>query len=284
MSATAVTVACVQTDPVIGDVAANTDATVTAVAEAADVGASLVVLPECASAGWAFRDADEARASAQSLEGGATVDAWRQVAAERDVWVCGGFSELGQDGEVYNSSVLIGPHGVASLYRKVHLWNTEADAFTPGDLGFPVVDTPFGRMGMIICYDAWIPESMRSCALAGADIVLAPSDWVPNPRQDPALPPLAHVVTMAGAHQNQLYVAAASRVGAERGQNFIGSSIVIDPFGWPLATGGDEVGMVLAEIDPIGSRPARRNDPFNRPLADRRPDQYTIDTPAEEQS
>lgn len=274
----AVRVACAQTDPVLGDIAASTAATVDAIRTAADAGADVVVLPECASSGWAFADTTESRAGAQRLDG-ETIRAWQAEAKAHDLWVCGGIAELGDDDRVYNSAVLVSPSGLESVYRKVHLWNTEHDGFTPGDAGFPVVETPFGRVGMLICYDAWIPESFRSLALQGADLVLAPSDWVPNPHQPPGMPPAAHIVTMAGAQANQIYVASASRVGVERGQRFIGASVIVDPYGWPLGrTGMDGLDLIWADIDPVGSRDSRANDPFNRPLGDRRPDQYATAT------
>ncbi|MDI2099637.1 nitrilase family protein [Ruicaihuangia caeni] len=272
-TSTAFTIACAQTDPVIGDLDANREMTVAAIHEAADGGAKLVVLPECATGGWAFTGMDESLAAAESVVDGPTIAAWKAAARERDIWVCGGFGELADD-TVYNSAVLISPDGVESVYRKVHLWNTENNAFTPGNLGFPVVDTPLGRIGMIICYDAWFPESMRSCALQGADLVLAPSDWVPNPGQQD-MPSLANMMTIAGAHSNQVYVAAASRVGVERGQRFIGESVIAGHDGWLLAGPAPaHEAIIFAEIDPIGSRQERRDNIFNRPLGDRRPEAY----------
>lgn len=269
-------IACAQTDPVLGDIAANIDMTERAIRQAAAQGAKLVVLPECASGGWAFSDRAESEAAAQPVEGGPTIAVWQKLAKELDVWVCGGFGELAEDGALYNSSILLGPDGVESLYRKVHLWNTENLAFDPGNLGYPVVDTPFGRVGMLICYDAWVPESFRSLAVQGADLALAPSDWVPNPHQPDDMPPLAHIMVTAGAHSNQMYVAAASRYGTERGQRFIGQSVIADHTGWILEHAGSGEEVALAAIDPIGTRTARRNDPFNRPLWDRRVSQYDL--------
>ena len=181
-----------------------------------------------------------------------------------------------RDGDrVYNSAVLISPAGVESVYRKVHLWNSEKDVFDAGD-DFPVVDTPFGRVGMLICYDAWFPESTRSLALQGADLVLDPSSGVPNPGQQPG-PSLANMMAMANAHSNQVVVAACSRVGTERGQRFIGDSVVVGHDGWLLAgPAPDTPAIVTARIDPIGSRESRRTDPFNRPLGDRRPEAYHL--------
>lgn len=275
-SSRGIVVACAQTDPILGDVDANTEMTVEAIRDAAARGADLVVLPECATGGWAFADRGESAAAAQPVEGGKSIRAWQQVARELGIWVCGGFGEAAGSGTLYNSSVLLSPTGVELLYRKVHLWNTEKLAFDPGNLGYPVVDTPFGRIGMLICYDAWIPESFRSLAVQGADLALAPSDWVPNPHQPAHLPPLAHLMVTAGAHSNQMFVAAASRYGFERGQEFIGQSVIADHTGWPIVRAGGGREMILADIDPIGSRELRRNDPFNRPLGDRRVEQYEL--------
>ncbi|MFF8818705.1 MULTISPECIES: nitrilase-related carbon-nitrogen hydrolase [Leucobacter] len=274
-SSTSIVVACAQTDPILGDIEANTDMTVEAIRGAVALGADVIVLPECASGGWAFADRAESAAAAQPLTG-STIRAWEQLAKEHNVWVSGGFGEKADGGALYNSAVLVGPNGVESLYRKVHLWNSENLAFDPGNLGYPVTETPFGRVGMLICYDAWVPESFRSLAVEGADLVLAPSDWVPNPHQPADMPPLAHLMVTAGAHSNQMYVAAASRYGIERGQQFIGSSMIADHTGWPLARAGGGKEIIVAQIDPIGSRSARRNDPFNRPLWDRRVSQYEM--------
>lgn len=274
-----VTVACVQTDPVIGDLEHNIEESITGIRQAAEAGARVVVLPECASAGWAFEDANEVRQTAQRANDGPTLEAWAQEARRLDLLICGGFSELGADGQVYNSSALIGRDGIIGVYRKVHLWNREKQLFAPGKLGFPVFETEVGHVGMVICYDMWVPESTRSCALGGADLILAPSDWVANPnRPGDALPELSTVMCMASAHSNQCFVAACSRVGTERGQEFIGGSVIVGPHGWPVAGPGvAQPGIAaVACIDPVGSRAERRNDPFNRPLWDREPEQYRV--------
>ncbi|HEY0186431.1 MAG TPA: nitrilase family protein [Cellulomonas sp.] len=270
---TGVLVACAQIEPVLGDVAANTALTCAAVRSAADAGADLVVLPEAASAGYMFTDAAHARSLAQGLDG-PTIAAWAGLAAQTGTWICGGFTELDGD-RVFNSAALVGPDGVVGVYRKVHLWNDEKRLYSPGDLGFPVFETPIGRIGMMICYDAWFPESMRSLGLAGADLICAPSNYVPVPGQ-PDGPTLASMMCITGAHSNQLFVAACSRTGDERGQHFIGSSLIAGHDGWPLAGPADDSGpaVLTARIDPIGTRGRRRHDPFNQPVADRRPAEY----------
>lgn len=277
MSSTEFMVASLQLDVLIGDIDANIDKSVAAIRQAAELGAKLVVLPECASSGWNFDSPEESALYAQPLEGGPTIAAWSAMARELDIHIAAGFSEAA-DGAPYNSSVLIGPDGVESLYRKVHLWNREKKVFTPGDLGFPVADTRLGRIGMVICYDSWFPESYRTCAMRGADLVCAPSDWIEVPGQPDGALPLAHLMAMTSAHSNQLYVAAASRVGDERGTSFIGSSVIVDYTGWALAGGEVVKGetIVTAMIDPIGTRAARIADPFNQPLSDRRPEFYLM--------
>ncbi|MDD9206938.1 carbon-nitrogen hydrolase [Georgenia sp. 10Sc9-8] len=272
-------VACAQTEPVLGDIEANIEVHRAVVRDTAARGASLVVLPEAASAGYMFADRAEARSLAQEVTTGPTVTAWRDLAAELGIWIAGGFTELA-DGDLFNSAALVGPSGVASLYRKVHLWNAEKEIYKPGDLGFPVVETPLGRLGLMVCYDAWFPESLRSYGLGGADLVCAPSNYVPVPGQPPG-PTMASLMCMAGAHSNQLYVAAASRTGVERGQGFIGSSLITDHTGWVLAGPADDSGptTLLARVDPVGSRAERSGNPFNQPLADRRPSEYRTEEP-----
>ncbi|MEO3934287.1 nitrilase-related carbon-nitrogen hydrolase [Micrococcaceae bacterium Sec7.4] len=271
---TAFTVACVQTEPVLGDIEANIHLTVAGLTEAAAAGARLAVLPEAASSGYMFRNTAEAAAGSQSVHGGPTIRAWAQMARDSGMWVCGGFVE-NDGGTLYNSAALIGPDGVAAVYRKVHLWGWEKSLYAPGNLGFPVTATPFGRIGMGICYDAWFPETFRSSALAGADVVCLPSNWVPVPGQPGGLL-MAHMMSMTGANSNELYVLACSRSETERGQEFLGSSVVTDPGGWLVAGPAPREGaaVITATIDPAAARAARLAAPFNQPVADRRPEVY----------
>ncbi|MER5456298.1 nitrilase family protein [Micromonospora sp. NPDC002389] len=265
----------VQMAPVFGDVAANIAGTSAWIRAAADRGARLVVLPEAASAGYVFADRAEAARYAQPVPDGPTVTAWARLAAELDVWIVGGVTE--RDGDaVFNSAVLLGPSGHLGTFRKAHLWNDEKEIYDRNADGFPVYDTPLGRIGIGICYDAWFPETFRSAALQGADLVVLPSNWVPVPGQPTAAPAMANLMCMTGAHSNQCYVAGISRIGVENGQPFVGRSVLVGPDGWPIAgpASGDREELVLAEVDLIGTRAQRWHNPFNQPLADRRTDLY----------
>src|SRR5258705_348465 len=104
-----------------------------------------------------------------------------------------------------------------------------------GNLGFPLFTTPMGRIGPPSGYDGWFPESYRLCALQGADIVCVPTNWVPIPGQAKDREAMANILVMAAAHANSVFVAAADRVGTERGQPFIGQSLIATYTAWPIA-------------------------------------------------
>jgi predicted amidohydrolase len=265
----------IQFEPVLGDPAANIAASSRLVREAAAGGARLVVLPEAASAGYMFADRADARRHAEPVPGGPVSSAWAALAAELDLWIVAGITELA-GGKVYNAAVLIGPEGHAGTFRKAHLWNAEKELYDRQEDGFPVFRTPLGNIAVGICYDAWFPETFRSAALGGADLLALPSNWVPVPGQPDDVPAMANLMCITGAHSNQLYVAGVSRVGTERDQPFVGRSLIVGPDGWPLAGPADGEGeaVLLARVDLIGSRAQRLGNPFNQPLADRRTDVY----------
>lgn len=270
-----VTVACVQMEPKVGHVADNVAHSVGLIEKAAEAGAKLIVLPELANSGYVFASREEAFALAESIPDGPTCKAWAEVCARRGVWLVAGIAE--RAGEVlFNSAVLIGPEGHIGTFRKVHLWNEENLFFEPGDLGFPVFRTPLGRIGMLICYDGWFPEAWRLCALQGADIVCVPTNWVPIPGQDPKREAMANILVMAAAHSNSIFVAAADRVGTERGQPFIGQSLIASYTGWPVAGPASATAeeTLLAEVNLADARRKRNWNEYNQPLRDRRGDVY----------
>ena len=88
---------------------------------------------------------------------------------------------------------------------------------------------------MAICYDGWFPETYRLAAVQGADIVCVPTNWVPMPAQPDDRPAMATTLTMAAAHSNGMAIACANRIGTERGQPFIGQSLIVGGDGWPVA-------------------------------------------------
>lgn len=270
-----VTIACIQMKPVVGDKAGNLTRSVELINEAAGRGARLIVLPELCNSGYVFESRDEAFALAEPVPDGPTIRAWSEVAEHHGLHIVAGISEHSAD-RLYNSAVLIGPCGYVGAFRKVHLWNEENLYFEPGDVSFPVFKTPLGRIGMFICYDCWFPESFRLCALQGADIVCVPTNWVPIPGQDPKREAMANILCMAAAHSNSIFIAAADRVGNERGQEFIGQSVIVSYTGWPI--GGpasyDREEIIQAEANLADARRKRNWNEYNQVLRDRRSDVY----------
>jgi predicted amidohydrolase len=270
-----VRVACCQLGPQVGEKAANLARTVQAIEGAARGGARIVVLPELCNSGYVFESRAEAHALAESFADGPSTELWCRLAAEFGLHIVAGFCE--RDGAtLYNAAAVIGPGGRLGVYRKVHLWGDENLFFAPGNLGFPVFATEHGTLGVGICYDGWFPEFYRACALKGAELVCVPTNWVPIPGQDPKREAMANILTMAAAHSNSICIAAADRVGTERGQPFIGQSLIVSHTGWPVSgpASATETQTLFADLDLAEARRARRWNDFNQVLRDRRPEAY----------
>jgi predicted amidohydrolase len=270
-----VRVACCQFAPTVGEKASNLQRSADWIARCARDGAQLVVLPELCSSGYVFHSRAEAASLADGYADGESTSHWARLARELNVHIVAGFAERA-GATLYNAAALIGPAGRIGLYRKLHLWGDENLYFAPGDLGVPVFATAFGTLAIGICYDGWFPEFYRACALKGAELVCVPTNWVPIPGQDPKREAMANILTMASAHVNSICIAAADRVGTERGQPFIGQSLIVDHTGWPVAgpASATEEQLVMAQLDLAQARRARRWNDFNQVLRDRRPESY----------
>ena len=276
-SAGPVKIACIQMEPHVGDIAGNRAAGVNLIEAAARQGARLVVLPELCNSGYVFSGKEEAFDLAEQVPAGPACQAWVEIARRLQVYVVAGIAERGGD-TLYNAAVIIGPDGYIGKYRKLHLWNNENIYFTPGDLGVPVFDTPFGRIGIAVCYDGWFPEVYRLAALQGADLICVPTNWVPMSGQLAGHEPMAVTLAMASAHSNAMFIACADRVGVERGQAFIGKSLIVDCGGWPVAgpASAHSQAVIYADVDLSEARKKRRLNEFNQLLDDRRSDVYGV--------
>ena len=170
----------------------------------------------------------------------------------------------------------VGPGGVVGTYRKVHLPWLGVDRFVShGDRPFEILEVEGVRIGMLICYDGGFPEAVRCLALAGADLIVLPTNWPPGAEQ------LAEYTGNSRALENSVYFLAANRVGSERGYNFIGWSRICDPSGRTLATANHTNPCVIrAEIDTERSRRKRivrvPGEHIIDRLADRRPEMYGL--------
>lgn len=256
--------------------AANGDRLRDALRSALDGGADLIVMPELASSGYRLGAWRAALAASEPIPG-PTTERWQAELAGTQAVVVGGICER-DGGALYNSAAIVSSDGVLDVYRKLHLFDEERLLFQPGDRGLPVVRTPFANIGVLICYDLRFPEAMRILALQGADVIAVPTAWAPGYDRTPPPDGIIDQVRAAAvqANFNQVYVAAASRVGADGDLPFLGSSVVIDPYGRFVdgPASGTEEALSVAGIDVSDARRAKVRSQLITPLADRRTDVY----------
>lgn len=265
--------ATVQMDVRLGDVAGNLARIEMFLREAAgEPRPRLVVFPECALTGYCFDSRGEALPHAETLPGPST-ERLRAVCAELRVHVV--FGLLERDGDrLYNALALVGPGGLAGKYRKTHLPHLGVDHYVDrGDRANEVHDLGFVRLGMNICYDGAFPETARLLTLAGADLIVLPTNW-PRGAEEFALYGIN-----TRALENVVYYASCDRVGDERGFRFIGLSRISDPHGRTLAEAdGSSETILRATVDPAAARTKRIDRVPGRHwidrIADRRPDLY----------
>ena len=255
-----------QFEPVFGGVSANLDAMTRLIKT---VAADLLVLPELATSGYTFTSRDEAKGLAESFDDSPSLDRLQRLAAERDCAFVVGFPE--RDGDnLYNSAALLRPDGTRECYRKIHLYAAENDWFEPGGKPFEVHDVNGVAIGIMICFDWFFPESARSLALMGAQVICQPANLV--------LPWCQRAMVIRGV-ENHVFTVTANRVGEEaRGPYrylFTGGSQVTTPTGEvlvPAARSGEAA--VSTAINPLLATDKRLNE-WNDLFGDRRLTQYS---------
>jgi predicted amidohydrolase len=238
-------------------------------------GADVVVLPELAVPGYTTDPAVLER-SAEPLSG-ATVRAWHEAVAGTGAYIVGGFCERA-GGQLFNTAVVVSAEGVILHYRKAHLFGEERRVFARGDLGFPVVETSVGKIGVCVCYDLRFVEVARLLALRGAALICVPAAWVGGYDQGvPAAERWPGQVNglLTQANLNQVFIAAASFAG----DRFLGNSVIADPYGTPVA--GPLIGVhdvaLSARVDLGGAMAAQHRSSLINPREDRRSDLYSIE-------
>jgi len=274
------------------DPAANLESAIEHIHSAARRGAQIVCLPELFCTQYFCQREDTALFDlAEPIPGPAT-ERLGAVARETRTVLITSLFERRAAGLYHNTAVTLGQDGkIISVYRKMHIPDDplyyEKYYFTPGDIGFQAVDTAFGRIGTLVCWDQWYPEGARVTALKGAEVLFYPTaiGWHPAEKAEFGAAQYDAWQTIQRAHAiaNGVYVAAVNRVGHEHGEvmgrradgpglEFWGGSFVADPFGRIIARGSQDVEeIVMAEIDTALIEETRRNWPF---LRDRRIDAY----------
>jgi N-carbamoylputrescine amidase len=253
--------------------------------EAAGRGAQVICLQELFRSRYFCQEENaELFALAEPIPG-PTTTRLGTLASELKVVVIASLFERRAPGLYHNTAAVIGGEGeILGLYRKMHIPDDplyyEKFYFTPGDLGFPAVDTPFGRIATLVCWDQWYPEAARAAALRGATVLFYPTaiGWHPAEKQKHGAAQLDawRIIQRSHAIASGVYVAVANRTGyegtPESGIEFWGSSFIADPFGQVIAEApSDSEALLVAECDSHRVDQVRRNWPF---LRDRRIDAY----------
>jgi beta-ureidopropionase len=244
------------------------------VRQAAARGAQVVLLPEVFHELFFITDLDSRYFDAAEPIPGPITEMMQQLARELEVVIIAPIYERVERSVYYNSAAVIDADGrLLGVYRKNHIpLNTifyEKLYFKPGNLGYPVFNTRYGKIGLLICHDRHYPEGARALALNGAEILL-----IPSATPDKSLSRKVWEKELcAHAIFNEVFVAGLNRTGKEGKYIYYGHSVAFDPSGEMLAQAGadEEVLLVDCDLDLITQR--RRAWQFYR---DRRPDTYGI--------
>lgn len=267
-ASTTITITLVQMDCLLGQPAENFERAEKFVIEAGRRGSDLVVLPELWSTAYDLENAAlHAAPLTQNHEGEGWFGRLAQMARQAGVWLTGSILEASV-GRFYNCMTLYSPQGeLTGAYRKIHLFRLmQEELYLAPGAETTLLDLPWGKTGLAICYDLRFPELFRRYALDGATLVVIPAEW-PHPRRE-------HWRTLlrARAIENQCYIAACNRIGEGKGNRFFGASAVIDPWGETLIQGGETEALLTVTVDLAEVAAARHRIPV---FADRRPDLYT---------
>jgi len=251
--------------PIFGNLAANRQA----VAEALNgVRADLIVLPELAFTGYTMADREAVAALAEDPADSPSIEVLAELCNRGNYHIVTGFAEKAGT-RLYNSALLVGPGGLAVTYRKIHLFGFEKELFDPGPDEPKVYDIGELKVGMMVCFDWFFPETARLLALAGADLIAHPSnlvlDWCQKSMETRCL-------------ENNLFAVTANRWGSEeragKSLTFTGGSQITAPRGVVLSSAareGDE--LCIVNINVRGAR-SKNITAMNHILNDRRPALY----------
>ena len=174
-------------------------------------------------------------------------------------------------GKRYDASLFIEPDGkLKGILKMVHIAQAkqfyEQDYYTPSEASFKVFETPYGKIGIVICYDRHLPESIRTCTLLGADLIIVPTA---NTKAEPM--EMFEWEMRVQAMQNQVFLAMCNCTGLEGEMDFAGESIIIHPSGEVLAKADDKEQLLVCDIDLKEAAGWKKKVPY---LSTRRPECY----------
>jgi len=264
-------VAAVQMDVFFGKVAANVARVNRHLTTLKGQRVDLAVFPEAALTGYCYDSKEDALASALDLANSTALEDIQDVCNTLDISAVVGFAEREGD-KLYNSAAYLEPGAPARIYRKTHLPCLGMDRFAEVGQKLEVLDTRHGKLAILICFDLRFPEAARTLALAGAEIIVLPTNWPEGAEVS------AEHISIARAAENRVFVITCNRVGTENDFRFIGKSKIIHPSGRVLSGAEALEVIIVAELDPAEARQKRTiNSPGRYEtdvFAPRRPDLY----------
>ncbi|MCL4765009.1 MAG: carbon-nitrogen hydrolase family protein [Hyphomicrobiaceae bacterium] len=262
-------IALLQTAPKKDAPGRNLEDALNGLREASARGAQLVVLPECAISGYAISSRDDAFRLAETIPGPSTAEVHRHAAATGCHVVSG---LLERDGDrLFNTAVIVGPHGVIGRHRKAHIVPVGADAFVARGDDLAVHDVLGVKIGLMICYEVRFPEIARVLALKGAQVIVVAANWPAGADVNPV------VMVPARAAENSVHVLAANRTGQEGELSFIGRSCAYAPNGSCIVSAQQEEKVLFADIEighGLGKREVRDSNYVVDLRGHRRPELY----------
>ncbi|MHA1115655.1 MAG: nitrilase-related carbon-nitrogen hydrolase [Candidatus Heimdallarchaeaceae archaeon] len=230
----------------------------------------LIVLPELANSGYLFKKKEELEQVAEEIPGGTFVSHLESICKSKNAYIVAGVAE--KKGSIFfNSSVLLGPEGYVSTYRKLHLFDREKLFFEPGNKPLEVYDIGKAKVGLMICFDWIFPETVRVLALKGAEIICHSANLVL---------PYSQTAMLARSVENAVFTITANRIGTEKNDelilSFTGHSQITSPKMKTLAKAEkDTTEIKIVEIDPELAKNKWINE-RNNLFEDRRVDYYAI--------
>ena len=258
----------IQNNPVFGEVEYNLSKVESLLTQYT---ADLMILPELFSTGYHFLNQKEVLKLSEPIPEGPTTQTLIRICDKNQISIIAGIAERNEN-RSYNSAVVIGPNGYLGKYRKIHLFGTEKNCFDQGDLPLKIFNIGAARVGVMICFDWRFPETARTLALGGADLIAHPSNLV--------LPHCPQAI-ITRCLENRIFIVTANRVGTEEripgnALNFIGQSQVVDPDGNILCRASEnreETKIIDIDIEKSRNKSINSSDDL---FTDRRPDLYRL--------
>ena len=263
------------------DPARNVRTAIDQIARAARGGAKLICLPELFRSLYFCQKQDYKCFQLAEPIPGPTTQLLSTAAKKHKITLVSSLFEKRAGGLYHNTAVVFGPNGkILGTYRKMHIPDdpgfNEKFYFTPGDTGFQPIDTPVGRLGILVCWDQWYPEAARLMALRGAQILIYPTaiGWARGEKKDVCQTQRSAWQTIQRSHAiaNGLFVLSINRTGREKNLDFWGTSFVSNPMGRVVAEAStSRAEIVRASLQLSETTTTRQHWPFVR---DRRVDAY----------